>query len=316
MTSENTAGQADTQLGVVQQTLFIPLAARARETRRKRPVLHDPRAAELIASIDVDAAKYERGFGGWMMVLRTAIYDFWVRQFLAEHPAGTVVELGTGLNTRFDRVDNGQVHWIDLDLPDVIALRGRFFTDTSRRRMVPASVLSDEWLPVVADSPGPYFFVTEGVLAYLPEQDVTATLARLATRFRGARLALDTYPQRLLQQQHKLAAAAGHRAAGSGRATTPGRCSGSACGWTSRPRSPGRPGTCAASCRRATGTCCCRWPTRCWAGCSPRSACSPPPARPDRHSKVSCSAAGAGGGAGAAGPRQRRMGGGLPRPTW
>ncbi len=205
MTSENTAGQADTQLGVVQQTLFIPLAARARETRRKRPVLHDPRAAELIASIDVDAAKYERGFGGWMMVLRTAIYDFWVRQFLAEHPAGTVVELGTGLNTRFDRVDNGQVHWIDLDLPDVIALRGRFFTDTSRRRMVPASVLSDEWLPVVADSPGPYFFVTEGVLAYLPEQDVTATLARLATRFRGARLALDTYPQRLLQQQHKMA---------------------------------------------------------------------------------------------------------------
>ena len=140
-----------------------------------------------------------------MMVLRTAIYDFWVRQFLAEHPAGTVVELGTGLNTRFDRVDNGQVHWIDLDLPDVIALRGRFFTDTSRRRMVPASVLSDEWLPVVADSPGPYFFVTEGVLAYLPEQDVTATLARLATRFRGARLALDTYPQRLLQQQHKMA---------------------------------------------------------------------------------------------------------------
>jgi hypothetical protein len=25
------------------------------------------------------------------------------------------VEIGTGFNTRFDRVDNGQVHWIDLD---------------------------------------------------------------------------------------------------------------------------------------------------------------------------------------------------------
>lgn len=198
------AGQADTQLGAVQQTLFIPLAARARETRRKRPVLHDPRAAELIASIDFDAARYERGFGGWVMVLRTAIYDFWVRQFLAEHPAGTVVELGTGLNTRFDRVDNGQVHWIDLDLPDTIALRSRFFTDTSRRRMVPASVLSGEWLGAVADSPGPYFFVTEGVLVYLPEPDVTATLARLAARFPGARLALDTYPQRMLQQQRKM----------------------------------------------------------------------------------------------------------------
>jgi O-methyltransferase involved in polyketide biosynthesis len=205
MMSENTAGKERAQLGAVQQTLFIPLAARARETRRKRPVLHDPKATELIASIDFDAAKYESGFGGWMMVLRTAIFDFWVRQFLAEHPAGTVVELGTGLNTRFERVDNGQVHWIDLDLPDAIELRGRFFADTSRRRMVASSLLSEEWRPAVVDSPGPYFFVTEGVLVYLPEPEVTQTLARIAARFPGARLALDTYPQRMFQQQQQLA---------------------------------------------------------------------------------------------------------------
>ena len=232
-----------------------------------------------------------------------------------------MVELGTGLNSRFERVDNGQVHWIDLDLPDTIALRGQFFTDTSRRRMVPASVLSEEWLPAVADSPGPYFFVTEGVLAYLPEQEVMQTLARIAEGFPGARLALDTYPQRMQQQQHKLAGRRGI-ARGSGPATTHVRCSGSVCGWTRRPRLPGRRAPCAASCRPATGICSCRWPTRCSAGCSPRSACSPRTApRPGPsltaapQSSVSCSATGAGSG-GAAGPRQRRIGGGLPRPTW
>ena len=210
--SENTAGKQRAQLGAVQQTLFIPLAARARETAKKRPVLRDPRAAELAASIDFDADRFGRGFGGIIMVLRTAVYDFWVRQFLAGHPAGTVVELGTGLNTRFDRVDNGQVHWIDLDLPDTIELRSRFFTDTSRRRMIPSSVLSEEWLPIVADSPGPYFFVTEGVLTYLPEQDVTQTLARLAARFPGARLALDTYPQRHVPAPAPAGRAPRHRA--------------------------------------------------------------------------------------------------------
>ena len=101
------------------------------------------------------------------------------------------------------------MHWIDLDLPDTIELRGRFFTDTSRRRMVPASVLSEEWLPIVADSPGPYFFVTEGVLVYLPEAEVTQTLARIAARFPAARVALDTYPQRMYQRQHQLAARRG-----------------------------------------------------------------------------------------------------------
>ena len=57
------AGMADrvrAELGAVQQTLFIPLAARARETRRRRPVLRDPKAAEIMASVDFDTKKYGR----------------------------------------------------------------------------------------------------------------------------------------------------------------------------------------------------------------------------------------------------------------
>jgi O-methyltransferase involved in polyketide biosynthesis len=198
-------GKQQVRLGAVQETLFIPLAARARETQRKHPVLRDPKAVEMVRSIDYDAAKYGRGAGGPVTVLRTAIIDFWVRSFLAAHPAATVVELGTGLNTRFERVDNGQVHWFDLDLPDTIDLRRNFFADTGRRRMIAASALDEDWLPAVAQSRGPYFFVADGVLAYLPEDQVTATLARLAERFPGALIALDTYPKQTLDRQHRLA---------------------------------------------------------------------------------------------------------------
>ena len=198
------------RLGAVQQTLFIPLAARAAETRRKHPVLRDPKAAEMLESIDYDTATYGGGAGGFVTVLRTAIFDFWVRGFLTAHPAATVVELGTGLNTRLERVDNGQVHWFDLDLPDTIELRGNFFADTGRRRMIAASVLDDDdWLPAVAQSQGPYFLVADGVLVYLPEDQVMATLARIAARFPGSLIALDTYPRRTFEQQHKLAARKG-----------------------------------------------------------------------------------------------------------
>jgi len=192
------------ELGAVQQTLFIPLAARARETRRRRPVLRDPKAAEILASVDFDTKKFGRGWGGGITVLRTAIFDCWVSDFLAEHPDGTVVEIGTGLNTRFDRVGNGQAHWIDLDLPDTIELRRMFFADSGRCRMVAASVLDEDWLPAVRDSPGPYFFAAEGVLAYL--EQAPQVIARIARSFPGALIAFDTYSQRTLQQQHKLAA--------------------------------------------------------------------------------------------------------------
>jgi O-methyltransferase involved in polyketide biosynthesis len=197
------------RLGAVQETLFIPLAARARETQRRHPVLRDPRAVEMLRSIDYDAAKYGRGAGGFVTVLRTAIIDFWVRRFLAAHPAATVVELGTGLNTRFERVDNGQVHWLDLDLPDTIELRRNFFADTARCRMVAASVLDEDWLPAVTPSQGPFFFVADGVLVYLPEDQVMAALARIAARFPGALIALDTYPEQTFGRQHQLAARKG-----------------------------------------------------------------------------------------------------------
>jgi O-methyltransferase involved in polyketide biosynthesis len=120
-----------------------------------------------------------------------------------------VVEIGTGLNTRFERVDNGQVHWIDLDLPDTMELRREFFADTDRRRMIAASILDEDWLPAVAQSPGPYFFVAEGVLVYLPEQEVTRALARIAETFPGALFAMDTYSRRTMDQQHRLAARKG-----------------------------------------------------------------------------------------------------------
>jgi O-methyltransferase involved in polyketide biosynthesis len=207
-TSE-TAGPSGTGLGPVQQTLFIPLAARARETRRRHPALRDDKAIEILASVDYDTAAYGTGWGGFVAVLRTLIFDHWVREFLARHPESTVAELGTGLNTRFERTDNGTAGWIDLDLPDTIELRRRFFADGHRRCMIAESVTGEDWLEAVAERPGPYFFSCEGVFPYLDEDDVTGTLTRIAGRFPGAWIAFDTYPRRMLEMQHKQAARKG-----------------------------------------------------------------------------------------------------------
>jgi O-methyltransferase involved in polyketide biosynthesis len=193
------------ELGKVQQTLFFPLLARARETQGRRPLLRDPKAVEMVQSVGMNFDGYATPMR-ILIVMRTMILDHWVRQFLAEHPAGTVVELGTGLNTRFERTDNGRVHWVDLDLPDTIELRRRFFADTDRRRMLAASLTDEEWQPEVASLPGPYFFTADGVLPYLAEEQVTGALARIAARFPGSQIAFDSYPRRVLEMEHKMAA--------------------------------------------------------------------------------------------------------------
>lgn len=192
-------------LGDVQQTLFITLAGRARETRKKHPLLEDPMAVRIIESVDFDEKIYGADWGDWITVLRTMVFDSWVRGFLDEHPHGTVVELGSGLNTRFERVDNDTVRWFDIDMPDTVALRSRFFTDTQRRTTIAASALDTDWYDTVEQTGGPYFFVAEGVLVYLPEAQVRAMLSRIATRFPGALIAFDSYRVSMMQRQHKAA---------------------------------------------------------------------------------------------------------------
>jgi O-methyltransferase involved in polyketide biosynthesis len=197
------------ELGLVQQTLFFPLLARARETERRRPLLRDPKAAELVREIDFDAGTFNHGMTSLLIVLRTVIFDWWVRQFLTVNAGGTVAQLGTGLNTRFERTDNGAAHWVDMDLPDTIALRRRFFEDTDRRRMIAASLLDDHWLTAVEQLPGPYLFVADGVLPYLTENEVTGLLGRIATRFPGTLIAFDSYARRVMEMEHKMAAKRG-----------------------------------------------------------------------------------------------------------
>ncbi|MFF9494423.1 class I SAM-dependent methyltransferase [Streptomyces flaveolus] len=157
------------RLGTVQETLLIPLYARAVENRKEHALLRDPRAEEIVASIDYDFGRFDDLPSLTGALLRTLLFDRWVTDFLSAHPDATVVEIGTGLNTRHERVDNGRARWYELDLPDVIGLRRNFFTDSPRRTMVAASVTERAWAAEVAShATGPYLFVRGGRTALPP----------------------------------------------------------------------------------------------------------------------------------------------------
>lgn len=200
------AGMTDAhkvELGTIQETMLLTLADRAVDARKKRSVLRDTKAVEILESIDHPLARSGGMHQG--TVTRTAIYDTLLRGFLDRHPAGTVVEIGSGLNTRFERLDNGRLRWIDLDLPDSIEVRSKFFADTDRRRMLAGSALDTSWHDTVAELPGPYLFVSEGVLAYLPREDVDKALAAITSRFPGATIVFDTYNRRTHRRMNRMA---------------------------------------------------------------------------------------------------------------
>lgn len=203
--------KADTsKLTAAQETLLIPLWARAQEARRADPILRDDKAASIIDSLQYDFGVFQRAKVDQVgLCSRAAIIDELARQHLAQHPRATVVEIGAGLDTRFDRLDNGAVRWIELDLPDVMSVRRSFFEETERRSFLAASVVDASWLTAVpADDSESLLLVAEGVFYFLARPQLQALFARLADHFPGARLIFDSISpvyRRIANFRHPLA---------------------------------------------------------------------------------------------------------------
>lgn len=173
------------KLTEAQSTLLMPLWARAMESRHESPLISDSKAVEMVASLDFDFDLFrQKAVPQADYCVRAVVLDQLVQEFLVENPRGTVVEFGVGLDTRFDRLDNGTVTWIELDLPHVIDLREQFFEATERRKILRGSLTETDWIPQVASlTNGPILFIAEGVLYFLTHAQVHSLLDHLVENF-------------------------------------------------------------------------------------------------------------------------------------
>jgi O-methyltransferase involved in polyketide biosynthesis len=194
-------------LSKVQETLLMPLWARASQTRKRFGLLKDPKAAEVAEAIDYDFSKFEKSMQTEIgCVLRAMQFDAWVRDFLARHPGGAVVDVGAGLNSRFERTDNGSARFFELDLPEAMTARKQFFAESERRTHITGSVLDQEWVERVRSKGGPLMIVIEGVLMYLSEEQVRGLFATVAKELPGAYVAFDSLSRKGVEAQHRYAA--------------------------------------------------------------------------------------------------------------
>ncbi len=181
------------QLGTVQQTMLIPLWARATEHQQRRPIIRDPKAKEIVGSLKYDFESFRR-FPRTMLgcCIRSNVFDGWIREFLAQASEAAVIEIGAGMDTTFDRMDDGRVTWYEIDFPDILQLRSKFFKETSRRRFFAESVLDGEWVDQVRSAGHQSFlFQAAGVLMYWPEEEVRRLFSMLADQFPGALILFD-----------------------------------------------------------------------------------------------------------------------------
>ncbi|MGK5642299.1 class I SAM-dependent methyltransferase [Streptomyces sp. URMC 126] len=177
----------------VPETLLATLHARALDSRSRRSLLRDRTALQTVRRLD-----YDFGRTGMTSVnvagvaLRARCLDDWTAAYLARRPRATVLHLACGLDTRAHRLARfPETRWIDVDLPEVVALRNRVLPSPGGDyRTLATSVTAGGWLEELpADRP--VVAVFEGLAPYLRPAEGEQLIRRIAGHFPRGQILFD-----------------------------------------------------------------------------------------------------------------------------
>ena len=176
------------------ETLFIPLYGKALDYRSKNSILNDSKANSIVEKIGYDFTAYKKigaRIGARTLAVRARQYDEWTKDFIAKNKNAVVVHLGCGLDARIIRTQPpSSINWFDVDYPEVISLRKEFYPETEEYKMIASSLTAQNWLETIP--PGrPALIIAEGVLEYLPGEEVKTLLNRLTNYFSHGQMAFD-----------------------------------------------------------------------------------------------------------------------------
>lgn len=160
---------------------------RAMESERPDALFRDPYARKLAGERGEQIVKALHGGKrqSWSMIVRTALLDDILLKILAGEPVDVVINLAAGLDTRPYRLSlPATLRWLEVDLPEMIDYKTEMLAgETPRCQLERVSMdlanasARRELFARVNSSAGHVFVITEGLLAYLTEEQVAA-LAR------------------------------------------------------------------------------------------------------------------------------------------
>ena len=105
--------------------------------------------------------------------------DKYIQNFLNKNPNGTIINVGCGMETTFNRNDNGKAIWYEIDLEEVTTLRKKALEPNERDIVLTYSMFDYSWLKEVKKSKGPYLIVSSGVFYYFEEKAVIEFLRKV-----------------------------------------------------------------------------------------------------------------------------------------
>lgn len=176
----------------VNKTLYIPLYGKA-YVSQKGIILNDKKAEEIWAAEGFALkGKSKSKWLAYYMGMRSAVIDAWLKEKIASQPDAVVIHIGCGMDSRIVRVGEVGSMWYDVDFPDVIGERRRYYPETEKYRMIESDARENNWIENLPKAENA-IIVMEGVSMYMQSEELIALLGRLRKKFGNISLIMDCY---------------------------------------------------------------------------------------------------------------------------
>lgn len=202
-------------LSAVSETALITLKARAIEARKEQPLIHDDMGLELLNRLTthLPAETRQRVIARKLpailtnhIALRARKYDIYARRFIEENegneeqPAGLVVSLGCGFDTRYWRVSEQAWNYVEIDLPNMIKAKKEALAGLANYKMIGCSVLEETWVDqIMALQTEKVLFLAEGLFMYLPQAEVIRLFQTLSSAFSNSQIVFEVVHKKYTQ---------------------------------------------------------------------------------------------------------------------
>lgn len=179
----------------VEKTMLLTLFAKAQHSQKKNHRFFDQKAIDVISQIDYDFSVADKDrFMKYGVISRTIVLDEMVSDYIDKNPHATIVNIGSGMDTRFNRLDNGLIRWYNIDLENSANFRLQYIEDNERVTTLAYSAMDPAWANEIKIESGNLLFIIEGLSMYLTEKDNKDILKIIAENFRRCTVFVEIMP--------------------------------------------------------------------------------------------------------------------------
>ena len=176
----------------VNKTLYIPLYGKAYVSKRGI-ILEDKKAEEIWEKEGFGLkGKSKSKWLAYYMGMRSAVFDNWLYDKMKANEDSVVIHIGCGMDSRVLRVGTGNHSWYDVDFPEVIKERRKYYTESDTYYMIEGDAREDKFLEKIVENKNA-IVVMEGISMYLRTEEVRVLLDNISKHFEKVSLLMDCY---------------------------------------------------------------------------------------------------------------------------